>query len=495
MEGFQDIVKTAWAVPAISHDKARCLHIKLARTPLALKAWHKASFSSVNLQMAVATEIIGRIDVAQESRALSPAERSLRASMRAKFAGLAVISKIRIRQQARVNTIKLGDVNSRFFHIRANGRRRKNFIQSLASPSSIAISHEEKENVIWDHFMAFLGTASPRSVGLNWAALGYVPNEALLPLDAPFTLDEIKATVFDLPAEKAPGPDGFTGRFFRACLETIKDALQLTIDGMANSGGHNSGLVNSSNVILLPKKEVSSGIGDYRPIRLIHSLAKIFSKLMSCRLAPLLPSIVSVNQLAFVKKRCIHDNFVLVQGIIRDMRKKGEVSCFLKLDISKAFDSVSWPFLLELLGVLGFRPKWRQWVCMLLSSPSSRIILNGIPGPWIQHARGLRQGDPLSLMLFILAIDPLHHILRRATEMAILNPFRDGHVRVRVSLYADAAGIFTCPEAEDLAAINRLLHLFRDASGLRTNLDKSELFPIGCSEVQALDALRAFPTR
>lgn len=177
------------------------------------------------------------------------------------------------------------------------------------------------------------------------------------------------------------------------------------------------------------------------------------------------------------------------------MYSKQEAGCFLRLDIFKAFDSVSWPFLLEVLPRLGFGPKWRQWVGMLLSLASSRILLNGIPGPRIPHARGLRQEDPLSPMLFILAIDPLHHILRCAVEAGVLQPFRHAQVTVRVFLYADDAGIFTRCFPEDLQAIHTLLRFFGDASGLRINLDKSALFPIACSEDQTAAALQAFPAR
>ena len=80
-------------------------------------------------------------------------------------------------------------------------------------------------------------------------------------------------------------------------------------------------------------------------------------------------------------------------------------------------------------------------------------------------------------MLFILAIDPLHHILRRATETGTLQPLQDTSVRLRVSLYADDAAVFVGPATEDLKAITRILEVFGDATGLKTNLSKTEIFP------------------
>jgi hypothetical protein len=90
------------------------------------------------------------------------------------------------------------------------------------------------------------------------------------------------------------------------------------------------------------------------------------------------------------------------------------------LNIQKAFDTVNWSYLLEVLQALGFGPRWREWVSFLFCTTTSRAMLNGVPGPKFHHARGVRQGDPLSLMLFILAMDPLQRLLNLATGCNVL---------------------------------------------------------------------------
>ena len=153
--------------------------------------------------------------------------------------------------------------------------------------------------------------------------------------------------------------------------------------------------LNSANIVLLPKKEGAEGIADYRPISLIHVVAKIIAKILSIRLTLHMNNLVSNAQSAFIKSRSIHDNFMCVRNLARRLHKCRTLSLLFKLDIRKAFDSVRWEYILDLLRRRGFPPKFWDSIAALLCTLSSRILLNGVPGNPIKHGRGLRQGDPL----------------------------------------------------------------------------------------------------
>ena len=132
-----------------------------------------------------------------------------------------MIEKSRIHQCSRLTYISFGDANTKFFQLRANSRKRKNFIQCLHTTNGPVFRHEDKEKVITDHFRQHLGTSTIRPATFHWPLLGYQQHD-LSSLEAPFTQEEIKDTIFSMPSDKAPGPDGFTGIFFKECWEIIK---------------------------------------------------------------------------------------------------------------------------------------------------------------------------------------------------------------------------------------------------------------------------------
>jgi hypothetical protein len=154
--------------------------------------------------------------------------------------------------------------------------------------------------------------------------------------------------------------------------------------------------LNEALITLLPKVDNPEGLGDYRPINLIHSFGKIIAKVLANRFVPTLPHLISPNQSAFIKGRQIQDNFRYFMGTAGTLSIRKSPSVLFKIDLDKAFDSVNWVFLLEFLSAVGCPLRWTNWISILFSTASTKVLLNGVPSRRICHGRGLRQDDPLS---------------------------------------------------------------------------------------------------
>jgi hypothetical protein len=170
--------------------------------------------------------------------------------------------------------------------------------------------------------------------------------------------EEVRSALRSIPGNKSPGPDGFSWEFYRQCWPIIKADLLRALH--ATWIGRDQGFegLNNALITLLPKKVDVVDLSDFRPISLVHSFARLLTKVLARRLAPKMNDLVADNKTAFIRGRCIQDNFLLVQGSAKALHVKKEASLLFKVDIAKAFDSISWPFLLSVLRKRGFGSRW-----------------------------------------------------------------------------------------------------------------------------------------
>ena len=155
-----------------------------------------------------------------------------------------------------------------------------------------------------------------------------------------------------------------------------------------------------------------------------------------------------------------------------------------KLDIEKAYDHVNWEFLLLLLQQCGFSDKWRRWIRCCISSIKFSILINGRPSDFFGSFRGLRQGDPLFPFLFDIVMEALSRMLVAATVAGQFLGFTVGNasgslMTVSHLLFADDTLVFCDANSNHIAALRGILSRFEEMSGLKINLGKSELVPVG----------------
>ncbi|GJR02184.1 transposon TX1 uncharacterized [Tanacetum coccineum] len=176
---------------------------------------------------------------------------------------------------------------------------------------------------------------------------------------------------------------------------------------------------NASFVTLIPKVDDPLGLGDYWPISLIGSYYKIISKLLSERIKKVIGNVIGEVQNAFIHGRYILDGVLIVNETMEFMKKKKQKGIDFKLDFEKAYDSIEWGFLMAIKKKMGFGNKWCKWVDSCLRSTSISILVNGSPTREFYMERGVRQGDPLSPFLFILATEGLNALVKEAVHQNI----------------------------------------------------------------------------
>jgi hypothetical protein len=237
----------------------------------------------------------------------------------------------------------------------------------------------DKAEAVDNFFDDLLGSVVDRPFTLDLDFLG-LPSFDLQHIDGEFTEAEVWKAIKDMPLDKCPGPDGFSARFFVVCWGIIKDDIMDAFGSLSRLDYRGFGAVNGALVTLLPKKQGAHEVRDFRPISLIHGIAKWVAKVLANRIAPVLPQMVGAHQSAFVRGRCLHDNFMMVQGTARKLHSSSIPAILMKLDITKAFDTVDWSFLVDVLWKLGFGERLITCFCALLSMASTRVLLNGTPG-------------------------------------------------------------------------------------------------------------------
>jgi hypothetical protein len=262
--------------------------------------------------------------------------------------------------------------------------------------------------------------------------------EANYLLEDTFSIGEIEEVVKASDGSKCPGPDGFNYAFFKEFWGIMRSDIRILFDQFHGNECIPKCLT-SYFLTLVPKIKSPQRLGDFRPISLLGSLYKLIAKVLAARLAKVMDPLISKTQTAFLKGRQLVEGVVVVNEVIDYAKKTGKECMILKVDFEKAYDSVDWKFLDYMLQRFGFGLKWRAWMRACVCSGNMSVLVNGSPTEEISIKRGLKQGDPLAPLLFLLVAEGLGTIMRKAMEVNRFKPFWVGRGKLPVSIlqYAD----------------------------------------------------------
>ncbi|XP_055962061.1 uncharacterized protein LOC130015619 [Mercurialis annua] len=432
---FSDFVKNSWsAYPSNSHPMINIqLKLKLLRRDL--RKWNVEIFGNLDKNIDKAKEKLNAVQGDISTHGFSESLHQQEIDAHSVLESLLAQQETLAKEKSRIKWLASGDRNTSFYHAISSRKSSLAGINSLDINGTISNDPSTIEQHVIDYFSSlFAANNVSHPVELSTTILDSIPslvsngdNEMLtgIPTD-----EEIKAIVFNMDASSAPGPDGFTGAFFKDCWSIVSYDVCKAVVHFFLSGNITPGF-NSSFMILIPKIENALTIDKFRPIILSNFLFKIVTKMLASRLGSIASCIVSSNQFGFVKGRSIDDCISCASECVNllDLNPKGNMA--IKVDIRKAFDSMSWSYIIKVFEAFGFSNKFCSWLLSIFNSARISILFPGGVKGYFSCSRGVRQDDVL--------------IFGQATR-------------------------------KNLKAIQSLFNFYGDISGQIVNWDKSEIY-------------------
>ena len=351
----------------------------------------------------------------EKERGLGLEEAEERSKARDDFKSRALMEETSWRQKSRETWLKEGDRNTGFFHRMANAHRRRNCLKSISiNDRKLDKEAEIKEGLVnaFQNFLSAPGGWRPLLLDIALNEIGY---EEAARLEEIFSEEEIWTAISGLNSEKAPGPDGFPLAFWSFSWDFVKNEVL----GFFKEFHEQSRFVkhlNATFLVLIPKKQTVEDFKDLRPISLVGGLYKILTKVLANKIKRVLDKVISKSQNAFVEGRQILDAMLIANEIVDSSLRRKERGLICKLDMEKAYDIISWEFLYQAMGKMGFGSRWMSWIKWCISTASFSVLINGSPAGFFPSSKGLRQGDPLSPYLFVIGMETLSCLLNRATD-------------------------------------------------------------------------------
>lgn len=484
---FLTEMKETWEEPVQVGSKLFTLGQRLKKVKKLCKKLNKEGFGNIQQR---AKDAMQALKTVQEQLLTAPSESLFREEFvcRKKWLFFEEAQAVFFNRKARIRWLICGDANTTFFHKAVIAHQVRNAINYLmdANDQRVVNPLQIKEMVV-SYFRNLLGTMDAQVVPLSVEEIQSLFSfrcseplrSALIQLPS---VTDIKEVINAMPKNKAPGPDGFAAEFYWEAWEVVgEDTIAAILEFFVS--GRMLPQFNATAVSLIPKITGADRLTQFGPISLCSTIYKVISRILKKKLKLFIAEVIQRNQVGFVQDRLLCENVLLASELVTDFHVHGPTrrGC-LKIDLSKAYDKLNLEFVTNTLRALDLPDKFVEWLRECYMTASYSIVVNGELNGHFQGKQGLRQGDPISSLLFVTAMDVLSKMLDRGAMEGVfaVHPECEAPLITHLS-FADDVLIFFDGSEESLRGILQILEDFKKVSGLSINREKTELLLDGGS--------------
>jgi len=475
--GYHNFVCEKWNSFQVDGWGGYVLKEKFKLIKLALQEWHQNHSQNLPAKILSLKDKILALDLKGESEALLEEEVEDLHGFTEEMFSLSRMNSSICCQQSRLQWLREVDANSKFFHGIMSSRKRKNSILFFLVNGVLVEGVNNVRSAVFSHFSSHFRARSvvrPSMESVCFRTLSHREGAGLI---KPSSVDEVKAAVWDCDNFKCPGPDGIFFGFIKDFWDILKDDVLCFLHEFHRNGRLSKG-INSTFIGLIPKVDSPQRLNDFRPISLVGSMYKILAKVLANRLRSVIGSVISDSQSAFIKGRQILDGILVANEIVDEARRHKKELLLFKVDFEKAYDSIDWGYLQEVMSKMGFPTLWRKWIKECTKTTTASVLVNGSPTDEFSLGRGLRQGDPLSPFLFLLAVEGFNVLMSSLLTNNLYSSYKVGCGDLVVVSHlqsADDTLILGEKLWANIRAMRAVLLLFKALSSLKVNFSESQL--------------------
>ncbi|GKD51880.1 RNA-directed DNA polymerase, eukaryota, partial [Tanacetum coccineum] len=451
---FESLMSSCPNILAITLNRETLMK-KLKYLKQKIREWHKINKKSDHTSRLSLKKELADLDKVIDNGECNEQVVNKRMDVIKSIQDLEKVHSLEVAQKAKIKWAIEGGENSKYYHGILNKKRNQLTIRGVLADGIWIDEPSLVKREFLAHFKTRFNKPNESRIRLNMHFPNILSSDQRVELEIEVSKKEIKKAVWDCGIDKSPGPDGFTFGFYRRYWKVIESDV---VDVM---------------------------VKDYRPISLIGSLYKIIAKILANRLVNVLGDIVNEVQLAFIADRQILDGPFILNELFQWCKSKKKQSLIFKVDFEKAYDSVRWEFLDDILTKFGFGDMWCGWIRSCLTSSRGSILVSGSPTEEFQFHKGLKQGDPPSPFLFILVMENLHISFQRVVDAGLIKGIVLGlTLQLSHMFYVDDAVFVGQWSDANIDTLVHVLDCFHRASGMHINMNKSKLIGIFVDEVK-----------